>query len=177
MHYSRIELMGKVVDNPKFTPGEKEDGSDNRAWICLAVRDTNKRDAKVSFWPITAFGAKADVFRQHLKKGKTVFIEAKPFLRSEEQPDGSYKQKVFLTAREIVLGAEAGWGKQQKDQTAKETKKVPAVSAQTSAKLIADVTEATLEILKEVQKKSQNKKVMSLTQETEPERDDPFPAK
>lgn len=103
MDFNHTVLMGRLAADPIYKPGKKGDGSDNRCWARLAVKRHVPQD-KADYFPICAWGKRAEVLANYGKKGKVVLVRGSLRTDNKLRTDGKYDNYTEVSVAEIILG-------------------------------------------------------------------------
>jgi len=95
-----VNLVGNLVRDPAFF---KQDEKSSVAKFDIATEvgyDAEKKENRVEFVPITAFGI-SDAFKEHLKKGRKVSVQGRVGTDSYEKNG----EKVYATTVKVFNGS------------------------------------------------------------------------
>lgn len=133
MYLNKAFIIGNLTRDPevRMTPGGVPVASfgvaTNRVW--KDQQGQKREDAQ--FHNIVVFGRQADVAKQYLAKGSTVYIEGRIQTTSWDAQDGTKKYRTEIVTERLQLGGRRGdaagqqqqSGEQQKEKNAEDTKK------------------------------------------------------
>lgn len=105
MYLNRLNLIGRLVDDPVFKKGSNADGSNDRIWGRIAVNRPGSEDA--DFTPFVAWGATARAVSDHCKKGKVLILDGQLRTRSTQRDDGSYDNYFECNCNAVYFGPDA----------------------------------------------------------------------
>jgi len=99
---NNVNLLGNLTRDPKFFPNKDDANFVAKFDVATKVGyDSEKKEDRVAFVPITAFGISA-AFREHLKKGRLVSINGRVENDAYHDKDG---QKVYATTVKVFNGS------------------------------------------------------------------------
>jgi single-strand DNA-binding protein len=105
MYQNTISVVGRLVANPMFTSGKKEDHSDDRSYFRVAVNRPGQD--KADFIPVITWGKLARACAEHLKKGKEVAIAGALHTNSTQDESGKWDNRFEIAASSVSFGADA----------------------------------------------------------------------
>ena len=106
MNLNKVFIIGNLTRDPEMRslPSGKPVTSfgiaTNRVWN----DPSGKRQTTAEFHNIVAFGRIAEIAKQYLQKGKSVFIEGRIQTRSWDGPDGAKRTRTEIIVEQMQLG-------------------------------------------------------------------------
>ncbi len=105
MYLNALNIIGRLVADPEYKKGSKEDGSNDRVWSRIAVNRPGSEDA--DFVPFVCWGATARAVAQHCAKGKVLILTGQLRTKSTKRPDGSYDNYFECNCSAVYFGPDA----------------------------------------------------------------------
>lgn len=133
MNFNKSTLVGRLVENVRFTAGDASKSIDDRAWGRIAVNRSSAKDSPYDVFNFVVWGMLAALLRDHSMKGKELLLEGKLRTNNKKRPDNTYDNYIELVAETVQLGHDP--------QNVREEKKEPA--AKTPEELLASMTQGT----------------------------------
>ncbi len=118
MYINKVLLFGRLGQDPDLralptgTPVCSFSIATNRVY---KDKDGNKQE-KTEWHNIVVFGRQAELVKQYLKKGDTVYIEGRLQTRSWDTPDGQKRYRTEIIAETVQFGPRSATSPVQQEQ-------------------------------------------------------------
>ena len=102
---NKVMIIGRLGRDPemRYTPNGRPvtafSVAVNRTWT---VGDGDKRE-ETEWFNVVAWGNLAEICKQHLRKGQTVYVEGRLQTRGWEDPDGKKHFRTEIVASEMIM--------------------------------------------------------------------------
>jgi single-strand DNA-binding protein len=102
---NKVMIIGQLGREPelRYTPGGKAVASfaveTRRDW----TSPDGQRHEEAEWFNVVAWGALAEICRQHLVRGQQIYVEGRLHTRSWEDPDGRRHFRTEIVASEMVI--------------------------------------------------------------------------
>lgn len=113
MNHNSVTMVGRLSQDPEFTPGKKTPSSDgvrtdDRIWCKLAVNRPKVKGKKTGtdYFCLCGWGRIARVFTDFCRKGKQVLIEGSLRTNPTMRPDGTWDNYTEIVVHKVILGAD-----------------------------------------------------------------------
>lgn len=97
---NRVELIGNVGSDPEVRETTKGTPVAN---VSLATNDGWGDHEETTWHRIVAFGKRADIVAEYVRKGQPIYVDGELRKRTYEAADGSERHAVEVVAEEIIL--------------------------------------------------------------------------
>jgi single-stranded DNA-binding protein len=107
---NNINVSGRLVEVPIYTPAQDGNPAHNCVWGRIANNEAKRPDGTqppANFIPFVAWGKLADALAKVAKKGKELTLEGRLMTRSQELENGTYKNYFEVKCRAIHFGPDA----------------------------------------------------------------------
>ncbi len=114
MNLNKVFLIGNLTRDPEMRtlpsgqPVTTFGIATNRVWN----DKSGKRQTAVEYHNVVTFGRLAEIAKQYLTKGKSVFVEGRIQTRTWEAQDGTKRSKTEIIVETMQLGPRMGGGGQ-----------------------------------------------------------------
>jgi len=102
---NKVMIIGRLGRDPemRYTPNGRPVTSFsvavNRSWT---AGDGDKRE-ETEWFNVVAWGNLAEICKQHLRKGQTVYVEGRLQTRGWEDPEGKKHYRTEIVANEMIM--------------------------------------------------------------------------
>ncbi len=102
---NKVMIIGRLGRDPemRYTPNGRPvtafSVAVNRSWT---VGDGDKRE-ETEWFNVVAWGNLAEICKQHLRKGQTVYVEGRLQTRGWEDPEGKKHYRTEIVANEMII--------------------------------------------------------------------------
>lgn len=102
---NKVMIIGRLGRDPemRYTPNGRPvtafSVAVNRSWI---AGDGDKRE-ETEWFNVVAWGNLAEICKQHLRKGQTVYVEGRLQTRGWEDPEGKKHYRTEIVANEMIM--------------------------------------------------------------------------
>ena len=102
---NKVMIIGRLGRDPemRYTPNGRPvtafSVAVNRSWT---VGDGDKRE-ETEWFNVVAWGNLAEICKQHLRKGQTVYVEGRLQTRGWEDPEGKKHYRTEIVANEMIM--------------------------------------------------------------------------
>jgi single-strand DNA-binding protein len=105
MNLNRAMIIGNLTRDPELrtTPSGQNVSNFSVATSSQWTDATGKKQERVEYHNIVAWGKLADICRQYLGKGRKVYIEGRLQTRDWEAQDGSKKTRTEIIAENMIM--------------------------------------------------------------------------
>lgn len=106
MNLNKVFIIGNLTRDPELralpsgAPVANFGVATNRVW---KDQQGNKQE-EVEFHNVVVFGRQAEIVKQYLAKGRSIFIEGRIRTRNWDAPDGAKKNRTEIIAERIQFG-------------------------------------------------------------------------
>lgn len=102
---NKVMIIGRMGRDPemRYTPSGRPVTSFSVAVTRTWKSSEGERNEETEWFNIVAWGSLAEICKQHLAKGREVYIEGRLQTRSWEDPDGKKHFRTELVAREMIM--------------------------------------------------------------------------
>ncbi len=102
---NKVMIIGRLGRDPemRYTPSGRPVTSFSVAVSRTWKSSEGERNEETEWFNIVAWGSLAEICKQHLAKGREVYIEGRLQTRSWEDPDGKKHYRTELVAREMIM--------------------------------------------------------------------------
>ena len=102
---NKVMIIGRLGRDPemRYTPSGRPVTSFSVAVTRTWKSSEGERNEETEWFNIVAWGSLAEICKQHLAKGREVYIEGRLQTRSWEDPDGKKHYRTELVAREMIM--------------------------------------------------------------------------
>ena len=102
---NKVMIIGRLGRDPemRYTPNGRPvtafSVAVNRSWTAA---DGDKRE-ETEWFNVVAWGNLAEICKQHLRKGQTVYVEGRLQTRGWEDPEGKKHYRTEIVANEMIM--------------------------------------------------------------------------
>jgi single-strand DNA-binding protein len=102
---NKVMIIGRLGRDPemRYTPNGRPvtafSVAVNRSWTAA---DGDKRE-ETEWFNVVAWGNLAEICKQHLRKGQTVYVEGRLQTRGWEDPEGKKHYRTEIVANEMII--------------------------------------------------------------------------
>jgi single-strand DNA-binding protein len=102
---NKVMIIGRLGRDPemRYTPNGRPvtafSVTVNRSWTAA---DGDKRE-ETEWFNVVAWGNLAEICKQHLRKGQTVYVEGRLQTRGWEDPEGKKHYRTEIVANEMII--------------------------------------------------------------------------
>ncbi len=102
---NKVMIIGRLGRDPemRYTPNGRPvtafSVAVNRTWV---AGDGDRRE-ETEWFNVVAWGNLAEICKQHLRKGQTVYVEGRLQTRGWEDPDGKKHYRTEIVANEMIM--------------------------------------------------------------------------
>ena len=102
---NKVMIIGRLGRDPemRYTPNGRPvtafSVAVNRSWT---AGDGDKRE-ETEWFNVVAWGNLAEICKQHLRKGQTVYVEGRLQTRGWDDPDGKKHYRTEIVANEMIM--------------------------------------------------------------------------
>ena len=102
---NKVMIIGRLGRDPemRYTPSGRPVTSFSVAVTRTWKSSEGERNEETEWFNIVAWGSLAEICKQHLAKGREVYVEGRLQTRSWEDPDGKKHYRTELVAREMIM--------------------------------------------------------------------------
>jgi single-strand DNA-binding protein len=102
---NKVQIIGQIGRDPemRYTPNGRPvtafSVAVDRAWQTIE----GERRRETEWFNVVAWGNLAEICKQHLHKGRTVYVEGRLQTRSWDDPDGKKHYRTEIVANEMIV--------------------------------------------------------------------------
>ena len=102
---NKVMIIGRLGRDPemRYTPSGRPvttfSVGTNRSWNTA----NGERRTETEWFNVVAWSSLAEICKQHLRKGQTVYIEGRLQTRGWEDPDGKKHYRTEIVANEMIM--------------------------------------------------------------------------
>ena len=102
---NKVMIIGRLGRDPemRYTPSGRPVTSFSVAVTRTWKSSEGERNEETEWFNVVAWGSLAEICKQHLAKGREVYIEGRLQTRSWEDSDGKKHFRTELVAREMIM--------------------------------------------------------------------------
>ncbi len=102
---NKVMIIGRLGRDPemRYTPSGRPVTSFSVAVTRTWKSSEGERNEETEWFNIVAWGSLAEICKQHLAKGREVYVEGRLQTRSWEDTDGKKHYRTELGAREMIM--------------------------------------------------------------------------
>ncbi len=102
---NKVMVIGHVGRDPemRYTPGGKPVTSFSVATSRSWTNSEGERREETEWFNVVAWGNLAEICKQHIRKGRQVYVEGRLQTRSWEDHEGKKRFRTELVANEMIL--------------------------------------------------------------------------
>ncbi|MFQ5410185.1 MAG: single-stranded DNA-binding protein [Anaerolineales bacterium] len=102
---NKVMIIGQLGRDPemRYTPSGRPVTSFSVAVDRTWNSQDGERHKETEWFNVVAWGSLAEICKQHLHKGREVYVEGRLQTRSWEDPDGKKHYRTELVAREMIM--------------------------------------------------------------------------
>ncbi len=102
---NKVMIIGQLGRDPemRYTPGGRPVTSFSVATTRSWISGDGDRREETEWFNVVAWGTLAEICKQHLRKGQSVYVEGRLQTRGWDDPDGKKHFRTELVANEMII--------------------------------------------------------------------------